>query len=86
MIKFPEGKTVNNFQEELRQMGEVAILMDCGFLLRTNIKATEVRDYIKERISPLSVYVTKVAHGAAWTNITVPNSVVKEWYALIDIV
>jgi hypothetical protein len=44
------------------------------------MKATDLRDYIKDNIAPSRIYVSKVAHGAAWTNVMVPNSLIKEWY------
>lgn len=84
MLQLPEGMANSTCQEELRNIGEVAALIDNGFLLRTSMKATEVRDYIRDHINPQRSYVTKVSHGAAWSNVLVPNSVIKEWYKSID--
>lgn len=84
MLQLPEGMANSTCQEELRNLGEVAALIDNGFLLRTSMKATEVRDFIRDHINPQRSYVTKVNHGAAWSNVLVPNSVIKEWYESID--
>lgn len=67
-------------QEQLNKVGNTAPLTENCFLVRSNLKATDLRDYIKEIIAPARIYVTKVAHGAAWANVMVPNSLIKEWY------
>lgn len=67
-------------QEQLNKVGDTALLTENCFLMRSNLKATDLRDYIKEKIAPTRIYVTKVAHDAAWANLMVPNSLIKEWY------
>lgn len=67
-------------QEQLNKVGDTAPLTDNCFLVRSNLKATDLRDYIKDNISPARIFVTKVAHGAAWANVMMPNSLIKEWY------
>lgn len=84
IMQLSGGATLSSSQEELRNIGEVAVLMENAFLMRTSMKATEVRDYIREHISPERCYVSKLNHGAAWNNVLVPNSVIKEWYESID--
>lgn len=84
ILQLPIEAAISACQEELRNIGEVAALTDNGFLMRSSLKASEVRDYIKDHISPQRCFVTKVGHGAAWNNVLVPNSVIKEWYESID--
>lgn len=67
-------------QECLNKVGDVALLTENCFLVRSNMKATDLRDFIKDNINPARVFVTKVSHGAAWANVMVPNSLIKEWY------
>lgn len=67
-------------QEQLNKVGDTAPLTDNCFLVRSNMRATDLRDYIKDIILPARIYVTKVAHDAAWANVMVPNSLIKEWY------
>lgn len=71
-------------QEQINKVGDTAPLTDCCFLVRSNMKATDLRDYIKEIIGPARIFVTKVAPGAAWANVMVPNSLIKEWYGSAD--
>lgn len=68
-------------QEQLKKIGDVAPLTEDGFLVRSNLKPTELRDYIKDNTSASRIFVTKVSHGAAWANVIVPNSIIKEWYS-----
>ncbi len=84
VLHLPEGMAMSACQEELRNIGEVAVLTDNSFLMRTSAKATDVRDYIRDIINPQRCFVTKVNHGAAWSNVLVPNSVIKEWYESLD--
>lgn len=86
IMQLPGSVEASACQEELRNIGEISALIDngLGFLMRTSLKATEVRDYIKDHINPQRCFVTKVNHGAAWSNVLVPNSVIKEWYESID--
>ena len=84
LLQLSEGMAMSTCQEELRNIGEVAALVDNGFLIRTSAKATDVRDYIRDHINPQRCFVTKVNHGAAWSNVLVPNSVIKEWYESLD--
>ena len=67
-------------QELINKVGDTASLTETCFLVRSNMKATDLRNYIKDNIVPARVYVTKVAHDAAWANVMVPNSLIKEWY------
>lgn len=67
-------------QEQLNRVGDTALLTEECFLMRSNLKATDIRDYIKDHINPSRIFVTKVSHGAAWANVMVPNSLIKEWY------
>lgn len=85
ILQLAEEVQFSACQEELRCIGEIAVLMDNGFLIRTTMKSTEVRDYIKEHINMQRCFVTKVNHGAAWSNVLVPNSIIKEWYESIDL-
>lgn len=73
-------QSMSSCQEQLNKIGDTAPLTDNCFLIRSNMIATELRDYIKENISPARIFVSKVAHGAAWANVMVPNSIIKEWY------
>lgn len=75
-----EEQSMSMCQEHLNRVGDTAPLTENCFLVRSNMKATDLRDYIKENIAPARIYVTKVAHGAAWANVMVPNSLIKEWY------
>lgn len=84
ILQLSGGAAMSECQEELRNIGEVAALTENSFLMRTAMKATEVRDYIRDHVSPQRSFVTKVNHGAAWNNVLVPNSVIKEWYESID--
>ena len=71
-------------QEQLSQIGQVTELTEEAFLMLTEHSATEVRDLIKARVLPSRIFVTKVAHGAAWANINTANATVKEWYQLAE--
>lgn len=75
-----DEQSMSMCQEHLNRVGDTALLTENCFLVRSNMKATDLRDYIKESIAPVRIYVTKVAHGAAWANVMVPNSLIKEWY------
>lgn len=75
-----EGQSMSLCQEQLNRVGDTALLTEECFLMRSNLKATDIRDYIKDHINPSRIFVTKVSHGAAWANVMVPNSLIKEWY------
>lgn len=79
-LSLMDNQTMSLCQEQLNRVGDTAPLTENCFLVRSNMKATDLRDYIKENIAPSRIYVSKVAHGAAWTNVMVPNSLIKEWY------
>lgn len=79
-LSLMEDQSMGLCQEHLNRVGDTAPLTEDCFLVRSNLKASDLRDYIKENIAPARVYVTKVAHGAAWANVMVPNSLIKEWY------
>lgn len=79
-LSLMEDQTMSMCQELLNKVGDTAPLTENCFLMRSNMKATDLRDYIKESFKPARIYVTKVAHGAAWANVMVPNSLIKEWY------
>lgn len=84
VLQLSEGMTISTCKEELRSIGEVAFLTDNGFLMRTSAKTTDVRDFIRDSINPQRCFVTKVNHGAAWNNVIVSNSIIKEWYESLD--
>lgn len=79
-LSLMDDQTMGLCQEQLNRVSDTAPLTENCFLVRSNMKATDLRDYIKENIAPSRIYVSKIAHGAAWTNVMVPNSLIKEWY------
>lgn len=79
-LSLMDDQSMSICQEMLNKVGDTAPLTDNCFLVRSNLKATDLRDFIKENIVPTRLFVTKVAHGAAWANVMVPNSLIKEWY------
>lgn len=84
LLELSDIESISAYQEELGNVGEVAKLTETGLLFRTSMKASEVRDYLREHLNPQRCFVTKVNHGAAWNNVLVPNAVIKEWYEAIN--
>lgn len=76
-----EEQSMSFCQEQLNKVGDTAPLTDNCFLVRSNLRTTDLRDFIKDNISPARIFVTKVARGAAWSNVMVPNPLIKEWYS-----
>ena len=84
ILEFSGSQDMALCQERLRQIGEVAVLTETSFLLKTIQNSKEVRDFIKMQGISLRIFVTKVNHGAAWHNLLTQNPLIREWYGSIE--
>ena len=63
------------------EIGEVFSLLEGACLLKTTLTTVEVRDYLRERGNAKKVFVTNVAHGAAWSNVNTNSQTIKDLYS-----
>lgn len=65
----------------LSEIGERFNLIQDVFLLKTTLSTVEVRDYLRERGSASKVFVSSIAHDAAWSNVNINSQIIKDIYS-----
>lgn len=72
----------DDVREFINSYGESVYLFDNTFLLNSEMKSVDIRDSLRDCIDDedISIYVSRLSRGSAWTNLKSSNLAIKALY------